>query len=166
MSSQLNEDVIKKLIEEGNKALLDKVNALQEEVHKIRSSRRESVEASDSAEQGNDDVKKEITEVADKINTTAVDELFRVVQGVNAATAHMLSSGAKILVELGDEVKLNKKPREGNADQTDLANTLNRLPPDLYKGYLHALEKAVKIPGDMAEKFTKTHREALKPIKT
>ncbi|AJP71163.1 hypothetical protein TS85_04015 [Sphingomonas hengshuiensis] len=99
----------------------------------------------------------EINSVANDTNNTALDELYRIVQGVNAASAELLQSGADILVKLNDEATAN-----GRTNQDDLGKTLNRVLPDIYKGYLRALGRATEVPGRMAERFTKAHRTAAK----
>ncbi|WP_155006289.1 hypothetical protein [Sphingomonas hengshuiensis] len=131
---------------------------LQAEVTRLREelSARSSA-TSGSATQTAEDMRDEINSVANDTNNTALDELYRIVQGVNAASAELLQSGADILVKLNDEATAN-----GRTNQDDLGKTLNRVLPDIYKGYLRALGRATEVPGRMAERFTKAHRTAAK----
>ena len=102
-----------------------------------------------------EDARDEINSLAEETNDAALDELYRLVQGVNAATAELLRSGADILTKLNDDVSEN-----AHTNQDDLPKTLNRLPADIQKGYLRALRRAAEVPGRMADKFTKAHRDA------
>ncbi|WP_448664662.1 hypothetical protein ACG3SL_08335 [Sphingomonas sp. CJ20] len=129
---------------------------LQAEVNRLRSElNAKSSAESEPPSQTAEDVRDEINAIASDTNNAALDELYRIVQGVNAATAELLQSGADILVKLNDEATAN-----GRTNQDDLGKTVNRLLPDLYKGYLRALGRATEVPGRMAERFTKAHRNA------
>lgn len=101
------------------------------------------------------DVQEEISEVAGETNDAALDQVYRIVQAVNAATAELLRSGTDILVKFNEDITAH-----GKTSQDDLAKTLGALPPDLYKGYLRAIRRAVEVPGRMAETFAATHRNA------
>jgi hypothetical protein len=135
------------------------VEELQAEVERLRSElSAKSAGASESPRQTARDTQDEITKAATDTNDTALDQLYRLVQGANAATAELLRSGTDILVKLNDEATVN-----GRTNQDDLVNTLSLLPADLYKGYLRALGRAAEVPGRMAQEFTKTHSAAAKP---
>ncbi len=134
------------------------IDELEAEVKRLRGElSAKSGAGSKSPPQAAKDVQEEINSIAGDTNDAALDQLYRIVQGVNAATAELLQSGADILIKLNDEATAN-----GRTNQDDLAKTLTRLPPDIYKGYLRALGRAAEVPGRMAEQFTKAHRNAAK----
>lgn len=135
------------------------IEELQAEIERLRS--QLDVQASRKkrarrrAEDDDDEDQDEINELATETNDAALDELYRIVQGVNAATAELLRSGADILTKLNDDVSVHAR-----TSQDDLPKTLNRLPADIQKGYLRALRRVTEVPGRMAEKFTKAHRDS------
>jgi|GEM_PF-7043311 len=134
------------------------IEELQAEIERLRGElSAKSSTASDSPAQAAKDVQDEINSVAGDTNNAALDQLYRLVLGVNAAAAELLQSGADILIKLNDEATAN-----GRTNQDDLGKTLTSLPPDIYKSYLRALGRATELPGRMAEQFTTAHRNAAK----
>jgi len=123
------------------------IEELQVEIEKLRNQLDAKTDDKDDQD--------EINEMADDATDAALDEVYRLVQGINAATAELLRSGADILVKLNDDVTVN-----GHTNRDDLTRTLNRLPADLQKGYLRALRRVAEVPGRMADKFAKAHRDA------
>ncbi|MBP7337662.1 hypothetical protein [Niveispirillum sp.] len=133
------------------------VEELQAEVDRLRAELSARSADADKPAQKAKDVQEEISSIAGDTNNAALDQLYRIVQGINAATAELLQSGTDILIKLNDEATAN-----GRTNQDDLAKTLSQLPPDIYKGYLRALGRVAEVPGRMAEQFTKAHRNAAK----
>lgn len=134
------------------------VEELQAEVERLRKElSAKSDSAAKASERSAQEVQDEITDVVGDTNNAALDQIYRIVQGVNAATAELLRSATDIVIKFNDEVSAN-----GRTNQDDLLKTLSLLPPDLYKGYLRALGRVAEVPGRMAQEFTSSHRSAAK----
>ena len=137
-------------------ATIPTVEELQAEIERLRSELAARPDApSDSQRQTAQEVQDEITTVATDTNNAALDQLYRLVQGLNAANAELLRSGADIVTKFNEEVTVN-----GRTNQDDALRTLGVLLPDLYKGYLRALGRAAEVPGRMAVEFTNSHQGA------